>query len=152
MAILRIKNENGEFIDVPALVGPAGKDGESGVYLGKTESEDLSMRVWVDTSEETNITFNEKLNVTDNLISRYDNVVKFQLICTATEEIAGYENLISNFPKPKENYFFFIKIGEEFATARMYQNNQFTTSKIIPAGTTLYIDGVYFTEKTQGRV
>lgn len=144
MAILRIKNENGEFIDVPALVGPAGKDGESGVYLGKTEPEDLSMRVWVDTSE--------KLNVTDNLISRYDNVVKFQLICTATEEIAGYENLISNFPKPKENYFFFIKIGEEFATARMYQNNQFTTSKIIPAGTTLYIDGVYFTEKTQGRV
>lgn len=30
MAILRVKNENGEWIDVPAIVGPAGPAGEQG--------------------------------------------------------------------------------------------------------------------------
>lgn len=30
MAILKIKNENGEWIDVPAIVGPAGPAGEQG--------------------------------------------------------------------------------------------------------------------------
>lgn len=30
MAILRVKNENGEWIDVPAIIGPAGPQGEAG--------------------------------------------------------------------------------------------------------------------------
>lgn len=40
MAILKIRNENGEMVPVPALVGPQGDKGEpgqSGVYVGSGE-------------------------------------------------------------------------------------------------------------------
>lgn len=37
MAILKIRNENGEMVPVPALVGPKGDPGQSGVYVGPGE-------------------------------------------------------------------------------------------------------------------
>lgn len=34
MPILRLKDETGNVFDVPALIGPRGEKGESGVYVG----------------------------------------------------------------------------------------------------------------------
>ena len=42
--ILRIKNENDEWIDIPVLVGPKG---ESGVYVGAEEPLDDTINVWI---------------------------------------------------------------------------------------------------------
>lgn len=55
MAILKVKDLNGNFIDIPAIVGPEGKIGpvgESGVYLGSTEPSNPNVSVWIDSSEE----------------------------------------------------------------------------------------------------
>jgi hypothetical protein len=42
--ILRIKNENDEWIDIPVLVGPKG---ESGVHVGAEEPLDDTINVWI---------------------------------------------------------------------------------------------------------
>lgn len=34
MPVLRLKDENGNVFDVPALIGPQGERGDSGVYIG----------------------------------------------------------------------------------------------------------------------
>ena len=44
MAILKIKDKDGNIIEVPAIVGPKG---DSGVYIGNTEPEDLNTNVWI---------------------------------------------------------------------------------------------------------
>lgn len=56
MGILKIKDSSGEFIDVPAIVGPQGPKGDSGnsgVYVGDTEPIDDSVNVWIDTEVES---------------------------------------------------------------------------------------------------
>lgn len=47
MAIMQIKDSDGNFIAVPAIQGPAG---QSGVYYGTEEPTDPSINLWVDPS------------------------------------------------------------------------------------------------------
>lgn len=47
-SILKIKDSvSGEWIDVPAIVGPKGEPGNSGVYFGETEPTDENVNVWI---------------------------------------------------------------------------------------------------------
>lgn len=48
--ILRVRDKDGNVVDVPAIIGPqgpAGKDGESGVYIGDTAPTNENVNVWL---------------------------------------------------------------------------------------------------------
>lgn len=47
-SILRVRDSaTGEWINIPALVGPKGEPGQSGVYFGKEEPTDENVNVWI---------------------------------------------------------------------------------------------------------
>lgn len=46
MAILKMRQADGTWADIPAIVGPRGKQGESGVYVG-TDTPPESAKVWL---------------------------------------------------------------------------------------------------------
>lgn len=50
MAIMQIKDSNGNFITIPAIQGPQGATGASGVYYGTEEPTDPTVNLWVDPS------------------------------------------------------------------------------------------------------
>lgn len=53
MAILKIKDADGNFISVPTITGMP-----KGIYMGVTEPVDLETILWIDTSEKHLINFN----------------------------------------------------------------------------------------------
>lgn len=47
-SILKVRDSTtGEWIDIPAIVGPKGEPGQSGVYFGKEEPTDENVNVWI---------------------------------------------------------------------------------------------------------
>lgn len=47
-SILQVRDSaTGEWIDIPAIVGPQGEPGQSGVYLGKEEPTDENVNIWI---------------------------------------------------------------------------------------------------------
>lgn len=56
-SILQVRDSaTGEWVDIPALIGPKGETGHSGVYFGKDEPTDENVNVWVrDTDNSDNV-------------------------------------------------------------------------------------------------
>lgn len=48
MSILKIKNEQGQWVELPVIKGTDGKDGKSGVYVGTEPPTDEDIDVWID--------------------------------------------------------------------------------------------------------
>lgn len=48
MSILKIKNEQGEWVELPVIKGTDGIDGKSGVYVGTEPPTDEDVDVWID--------------------------------------------------------------------------------------------------------
>lgn len=79
-AILRIKNENGEWVEIPAIVGPQGKTGESGVHFGANAPTNNDVRIWVDpTITSTDYKSLEEVMNILGILDKTDNGIKVDL-------------------------------------------------------------------------
>lgn len=79
-SILRIKNENGEWVEIPAIVGPQGKTGESGVHFGANAPTDNNVRIWVDpTITSTDYKSLEEVMNILGILDKTDNGIKVDL-------------------------------------------------------------------------
>ena len=91
MAVLKIKNENGEWVGIPSITGPKGDPGDASVSqesittaLGYTPSRTLTSESH---NNEIENLFPDKITVAINNFYRYGNICQFVFQITVAETI-----------------------------------------------------------------
>lgn len=90
------------------------------------------------------LTFHQSLNVTTNNCKRYGNLIYIRITASVTANIAAWQTLISNFPKPMENVLMPMIHNGTFKANTWYTNRTSTSGTAFTSGDEITWLGVYY--------